>query len=450
MFFERPEAGTRAFLIHIEDQHTSESSLAEFKELALSADLDQVACRVVPLRFPVPATYIGRGKLEEIRSEADDALAELVLINRDITPAQERNLESLFGRRVMGRTGLILDIFSQRARTHEGKLQVELAQLKHASTRLVRGWTHLDRQRGTSGRGQGAFGGLGGAGETQLEVDQRLLQVRMNKINARLEKVRRQRSQNRQARTRADVKTVSLVGYTNAGKSTLFNRLCEAEVYAADQLFATLDPTLRRLQLDGIGSVILSDTVGFISDLPHTLIDAFRATLEEVRRADMLIHVVDASAPDRNEHIHQVNQVLQEIGAGDVKQLMVYNKTDLTTQLTGVDRDHEGLPERVWVSALNDEGMPELVTAIQQMLSEHMLDFDLVLAPAQGAVRARLFELGAVNSESIDGQGNSHLRLHIEEKKLRRLVKNNRHLKGFGEVSSQLSFLKTGTGIAAG
>jgi len=442
LFFERPQAGTSALLIHITDRQSNDTSFAEFQELVLSAQLKQVASCVVSLRYPVPATYMGKGKVEEIRIQADAAGAQMILVNKDITPAQERNLEALFQRRVMGRTGLILEIFSQRARTHEGKLQVELAQLKHASTRLVRGWTHLDRQRGTSGRGQGAFGGLGGAGETQLEVDQRLLQIRMHKINQRLEKVRKQRAQNRNARSRAAVKTVSLVGYTNAGKSTLFNRLCEAQVFAADQLFATLDPTLRRLHLDGIGDVILSDTVGFISDLPHTLIDAFRATLEEVRQADLLLHVVDASTPDPAVHIDQVNDVLEEIGAGDVPQLMVYNKVDITGLSAGIRLNAEGMPGKVSVSALTGEGMDALVEAMGRVLSDQMLDFDLILAPAMGAVRARLFALGAVNAETVDASGNSHLQLHIEEKKLRQLVKDNQHQKGFQAISEQLPFLQ--------
>jgi len=410
-------------LIHVKDQQTSDSSLSEFEELVLSADLCQAGLIEVPLRFPVPATFIGTGKLDGVRQILEECEAELVLINRDISPAQERNLERLLGRRVMGRTGLILEIFSKRARTHEGKLQVELAQLQHASTRLVRGWTHLDRQRGTSGRGQGSFGGLGGAGETQLEVDQRLLQARMHKIRGRLERVRRQRSQNRNARTRADVKTISLVGYTNAGKSTLFNRLCDARVYAADQLFATLDPTLRKLNIGGIGPVILSDTVGFISDLPHTLIEAFHATLEEVRLADLLVHVVDASAVDRLEQIDQVNNVLREIGADQIPQLLVYNKGDLTGDIVSLERDISGKPVRVRLSALTGEGIDELLSAIGSLLSEHMLNLDLVLNPAQGAMRARLFSLGAVNSERVDENGCSHLHLHIEERKLRQLAR---------------------------
>lgn len=428
MFFERPEAGSRALLIVItgalDKLGDAGTAITEFEELVFAADLNKVAATRVSVRCPVPATYLGKGKLDEIKALAETSGAELILINKDISPGQERNLEKILGRRVVGRTGLILEIFARRARTHEGKLQVELAQLSHASTRLVKGWSHLDRQRGTSGRGQGSFAGLGGAGEKQLEADQRLIQVRINRVNRRLEKVRRQGAQNRNSRVKAQVKTVSLVGYTNAGKSTLFNRLCETDVYAANQLFATLDPTLRKLKIEGMGHVILSDTVGFISELPHTLIDAFRATLEEVKQADLLLHVVDASAAGRFEQMQQVNKVLGEIDAEDVKQLIVYNKIDLTHQSSGIERNRQGLPEKVRVSALNSEGLDLVRKAIGELLSTRRMNINLVLKPDQGAVRARLFELGAVRHESVDQAGSFHLQLCVEEKELRKLLKD--------------------------
>lgn len=423
MFFERPDAGSKALLVILADARSAESGVAEFEELASSAGLTKVASLEASLRYPVAATYLGSGKLDEIKKLAGESGAELILINKDLSPGQERNIEEILGRRVIGRTGLILEIFARRAQTHEGKLQVELAQLSHASTRLVKGWTHLDRQKGSSGRGQGSFGGLGGAGEKQLEADQRLIQTRITKVNKRLTKVRKQRTQNRNARTKAEVKTVSLVGYTNAGKSTLFNQLCETDVYAANQLFATLDPSLRRLNIEGMGHVILSDTVGFISDLPHSLIDAFRATLEEVKQADLLLHVVDASAPDSFEQMEQVNRVLKEIDAGDVKQLIVYNKVDLMNQMPGVRRDADGLPEMIRVSALNAEGMDLVQIAIGELLSKHRMNIRIVLRPDQGAVRARFYELGAVQSEQVDETGYFHLQLSVEERELNKLLK---------------------------
>ena len=271
MFFDRPEAGSRALLVHIEQRDSELATSSELKELAESASLQAVGSILSNRRFPHPATFLGQGKVQEIAELIPTVKAELVIIDHELSPSQQRNLETELACRVLDRTGLILEIFSQRARTHEGKLQVELAQLAHASTRLVKGWTHLDRQRGGSGRAGGTSAGLTGTGETQLEVDQRLLAVRTRRITNRLDKVRRQRSQNRRSRKRSDIKTVSLAGYTNAGKSTLFNRLCESEVWEADQLFATLDPTLRRLSIPVIGKIVLSDTVGFIRQLPHSL-----------------------------------------------------------------------------------------------------------------------------------------------------------------------------------
>ncbi|MEX1237342.1 MAG: GTPase HflX, partial [Pseudomonadales bacterium] len=314
-------------------------------------------------------------------------------------------------------------IFAQRARTHEGKLQVELAQLQHASTRLVRGWTHLDRQRGGSGRGQGAAMGVAGAGETQLEADQRMIRARIKQINARLGRVRKQRAQSRRARSRADIKTVSMVGYTNAGKSTLFNRVCEAQVHAADQLFATLDPTLRQLELPVIGKAILTDTVGFIRQLPHGLVDAFRATLEEVTKADLLLHVIDASSPEKDAHLEQVNLVLNEIDAEAVPQLLVFNKIDVLGESPRVDYDENGAPKRVWLSAMTGEGIDLLIIAVSQLLSNHVIETTLSLSPNQGQLRAELFALGAVLGEDTDVDGTINMRLRIEQHRLERIAR---------------------------
>lgn len=420
MFFERPATGTLALLVHIEQE---DSSVEELTELTLSAGLVPVGCVSARRRYPDPRTYIGSGKLAEIHVIADELAAAIILFDQDLTPAQERNLERVLGRRVLSRTGLILDIFAQRARTHEGKLQVELAQLQHASTRLVRGWTHLDRQRGGSGRGQGAAMGVAGAGETQLEADQRMLRARIKQINTRLGRVRKQRAQSRRARSRADVKTVSMVGYTNAGKSTLFNRVCEAHVYAADQLFATLDPTLRQLELPVIGKAILTDTVGFIRQLPHGLVDAFRATLEEVTKADLLLHVIDASSPEKDEHMEQVNLVLAEIEAEAVPQLLVFNKIDLINESPRIDYDEHGAPRRVWLSAMKGGGIDLLIIAISQLLSIHVIETTLSLSPNQGQVRAELFALGAVLGEHTEVDGTINMRLRIEQHRLERITR---------------------------
>ncbi len=419
MFFERPDAGTQTLLVHIEAQ---DATVEELRELAVSAGLNAVSEVTAKKRNPDPKTYIGSGKLEEIRLIADEVGAELILFDQELSPTQERNLEEAFERRVLGRTGLILNIFAQRARTHEGKLQVELAQLQHSSTRLVRGWSHLDRQRGGSGRGQGSSMGVTGTGETQLETDQRLVHTRIKNINQRLIKVRKQRKQNRRGRQKADIRTVSLVGYTNAGKSTLFNALCATDVHAADQLFATLDPTIRQLELPYLGKSILTDTVGFIRQLPHGLIDAFRATLEEVKQADLLLHVVDASSPEKILHHEEVNAVLTEIDADKVPQLLVYNKVDLTDEAPRVDLDEQGEPYRVWVSGLNGEGLELLLSAISARLSSEMTETTLKLPPGQGKFRAQLFELSAVVGESVDDEGRQCLQVRLEANSLRKLI----------------------------
>lgn len=387
----------------------------EFEELVLSAGGDPAAYIMGQREAPHPRTFVGKGKLEEIASEVQVQEAEVVMFNHALSPSQERNLEKELKCRVVDRTGLILDIFAQRARTHEGKLQVELAQLQHMSTRLVRGWTHLERQKGGIG--------LRGPGETQLETDRRLLRARIKSITARLDRVRRQRDQGRRSRQRAQVPTVSLVGYTNAGKSTLFNRLTNAQVYAADQLFATLDPTLRRIELESVGPVILADTVGFIAHLPHRLVEAFKATLEETRNADLLLHIIDAASEEREDNIHQVEDVLAEIDAADIPRLQVFNKIDLLEQVPRIERDAQGRPERVWLSAVTGEGCDLLLTAISELVGEDMVDEELNLTPDQGGLRAALYRLGAVRSENYDDKGHLHLHVRLPRADWNRLTK---------------------------
>ena len=387
----------------------------EFEELVLSAGGDPVAFIMGSRDVPHARTFVGSGKLEEIAAAVAEHEAQIVMFNHSLSPSQERNLERELKCRVLDRTGLILDIFAQRARTHEGKLQVELAQLEHMSTRLVRGWTHLERQKGGIG--------LRGPGETQLETDRRLLRARIKSIQGRLLKVRKQRDQGRRARRRAELPTLSLVGYTNAGKSTLFNRLTDSEVYAADQLFATLDPTLRRLDLDNIGPVVLADTVGFIAHLPHKLVAAFKATLEETLNADLLLHVIDAATEQRDEHIHQVNDVLEEIGARDIPQLQVYNKLDLLEQPARIDRNADGVPQRVWLSAVTGEGVELLLQAVAELVGQDMVSETLDIGPEQGGLRAALYRLGAVAAEDYGDDGVAHLQVRLPRADWNRLMK---------------------------
>ncbi len=425
MFIDRPQAGSKALLVHIQKTDSDLASPEELRELVLSAGLTPVGCLTSARRYPHPSTFIGAGKVDEIKDFISETECSLIVFGDDLTPTQERNLEAAFDRRVLGRTGLILEIFAQRARTHEGKLQVELAQLEHVSSRLVRGWSHLDRQRGGSGRGHGAGAGLGGAGETQLEADQRMIADRMKRVNARLKKVQRQRAHNRRSRNRSDIKTISLAGYTNAGKSTLFNQLCAADVHAEDQLFATLDPTIRQLELPVLGKAILADTVGFIRQLPHTLVDAFRATLEEVSEADLILHVVDAAAPLKAEMISEVNSVLSEIGAEDIPQLMVYNKVDLTTEKPRIEYDHRGIPKRVWVSGLDGSGKELLIKAISERLASNVIETSITIGPEDQRMRARFFDLGAVIAEHAMEDGTTRLDLKIQKSSLEQIVRRN-------------------------
>lgn len=416
MFFERPGGGERAILVHLESQDpASREDPQEFQELARSAGAEVVGFVTVGRHQPSAKFLIGSGKVETLRDLVRQDQAELVIVNHTLTPSQERNLERELECRVLDRTGLILDIFAQRARTHEGKLQVELAQLEHMSTRLVRGWTHLERQKGGIG--------LRGPGETQLETDRRLLRVRIRQIRQRLEKVRGQREQARRGRRRADIPSVSLVGYTNAGKSTLFNALTEADVYAANQLFATLDPTLRRLELADIGPVVLADTVGFIRHLPHKLVESFRATLEESSNADLLLHVIDAHEPERDQQIEQVLAVLAEIGADQLPQLEVCNKIDLLSDVgPHIQRDAAGKPVRVWVSAAQGLGLDLVRQAIAELLGEDLFCGTLRLPQQAGRLRAQLFANGAVQHEAHDEQGACLLEVRLPRVELNRLL----------------------------
>ena len=418
VFFDRPATGTRALLVNAVQDDEAEQ---ELNELAVSAGLLPVSRVRAPRRVPDPRTYVGRGKLGEIAGLVRDCDAGIVLFDVELTPTQERSLEASLKNRVLGRTGLILEIFARRARTHEGHLQVELAQMQHLYSRLVRGWTHLDRQRGGSGRTGGGSMGVAGAGETQLEADQRMVRARISKINSRLDRVRTQRQQSRRSRSRANVSTISLVGYTNAGKSTLFNSVCQSDVHAADQLFATLDPTFRKLQLPVIGEAILADTVGFIRRLPHDLVDAFRATLEEVCQADLLLHVVDASYPDYQQRIQEVDEVLSSIGAGQVPQLLIFNKIDAVALGARIDRNPMGLPGRVWLSAQTGEGVPALLEALSERLGQGVVEGAVWLMPHQGNLRAALYDVGDVLSEQIGEDGSIIMQVRIEQYRLDRL-----------------------------
>jgi GTP-binding protein HflX len=418
LFFERPDGGETAVLVHIDlEAEEDQEDPLEFEELARSAGAVPVQFIKCSRKKPDAGHFVGTGKLDEIAAAVKEHQAELVLFNHSLSPSQERNLEKALQCRVLDRTGLILDIFAQRARSYEGKLQVELAQLEHTVTRLKRGWTHLDRQKGGIG--------LRGAGETQLELDQRMIRQRIKNINKGLVKVRAQREQGRRSRSRADIPTISLVGYTNAGKSSLFNAMAGAETYAADQLFATLDSTLRRIAVPSFGPAILADTVGFISHLPHKLVEAFRATLEETAQADLLLHVIDAANDQHEYFTEQVNEVLAEIDAAQVPCLLVYNKIDLLEEREPMlERDHTGKPVRIWLSARTGAGVPLLMQAIGELLGQDVVERNIALRPDQGRLRARLYARGAVHREDVNADGEVSLAIRLPRADLDRLLQD--------------------------
>ena len=414
--FERPQSGERAVLIHASPNGlTDESEREEFAELAVSAGAVVAAELFASRKRPDPRYFIGKGKLDELRTLIEQNDAELVISCASLRPSQERNLERELKCRVLDRAGLILDIFAQRARSFEGKLQVELAQLRHLSTRLVRGWTHLERQKGGIG--------LRGPGETQLETDRRLVGERIQQLNERLKTVDSRRSMNRRNRMKAEIPTVALVGYTNAGKSTLFNALTDAGVYVKDQLFATLDPTVRRLDLPEGEHVVLADTVGFVRDLPHELVAAFKSTLQEAREADLILHLIDASDPNRWQRVRQVNSVLKQLDADQVPQIRVYNKIDKLDRQPRMTNNSLGEGRAVWLSAVTGDGLPMLKEAIASRLQKKTEHCTMHLEAAQGRQRAKLFELGAVRSEEVLEDGGWTLELQMAEKDLRRFLK---------------------------
>jgi GTP-binding protein HflX len=417
--FDRYQAGERAILVHLDfpDDNTRED-LQEFEMLVNSAGITALNTITGKRATPHPKYFVGTGKVQEVADDVRMFDANIVLFNHSLSPSQEKNIEALCQCRVVDRTTLILDIFAQRARTHEGKLQVELAQLRHMSTRLIRGWTHLERQKGGIG--------LRGPGETQLETDRRLLHERMVNIRKRLGKVEKQRQQGRRARTRAEIPTLSLVGYTNAGKSTLFNQITQAGVYAADQLFATLDPTLRKIEVDDVGRVILADTVGFIRHLPHDLVAAFKATLTETREAELLLHIIDIADERRSENIEQVEEVLKEIEAGDVPQLLICNKIDQLDDVEPrIDRDDQGLPIRVWLSAQQGIGIELLFQALSERLGKKIIKHLLCLPPSAGKLRGQLYQLNCIIGEHYDKQGNCLLDIKLPVREWNKLLKQD-------------------------
>lgn len=424
--FERYRSGDLAALVHLNFQTQSNyDDLKEFLVLVESAGAERVALITGARKVPNPKYFVGQGKADEIRQQLLETKADVLIFNHELTPSQERNLEQFCQCRVVSRSGLILDIFAQRARSYEGKLQVELAQLRYISTRLVRGWTHLERQKGGIG--------LRGPGETQLETDRRLLGARIKQIRKRLDKVSNQRQQSRQARRKAAVPTVSLVGYTNAGKSSLFNALTGASVYSANQLFATLDPTLRRFSLGNNKRVVLADTVGFIRHLPHDLVAAFRATLQETQEADLLLHVIDASDDRKDDYQQQVNQVLTDIGAGETKQILVYNKTDVLNLEPKIVRDAVHRATAVWLSARTGAGLDLLAGVMEEIFIDETVRCCLDLPPEAGRIRAKLFELGAIVQEKSNDHGGWRLEVVMPQREFEAISKHE----GISEYACQ-------------
>ena len=386
-------------LLNIQLSAESSTDTSELSELVAAAGLIVVGEILSKRTAPDSKFYVGKGKAEEVALFVKDNEVQLVICSKDLSPVQQRNLEKLVCCTVIDRTGLILDIFAQRARSFEGKLQVELAQLEHLSSRLVRGWSHLERQKGGIG--------LRGPGETQLETDRRLIGGRIKQIKSRLNKVKKQRFQNGQSRKKALLSTVALVGYTNAGKSTLFNKLTGNSVYCADQLFATLDTTIGSLVINGENPILLSDTVGFVKSLPHNLVEAFAATLDETREAKLLLHIIDASDPARTERIDQVNEVLQSIGASNVPVIEVYNKIDRVSDcVPHVDYKSDLKVQRVWISAEREIGLDLLLDAISEQVNDEKVAERVTLKwESGGKLRAMLYEWGAVTDETLGVEG---------------------------------------------
>ena len=413
--FDREKIGEKATLVFFSKNGLKDSENLEFSELVASAGADIVGHIYTQNRKPNARYFLGKGKLNELHTSIRESDSDLIIFNASLSPSQEKNIEKKLECRVLDRSGLILDIFAQRARSFEGKLQVELAQLRHISTRLIRGWTHLERQKGGIG--------LRGPGETQLETDRRLINNRIRQLKFRLNQVDKRRGMNRQNRLKAGIPTVAIVGYTNAGKSTLFNKLTGAKEFVKDQLFATLDPVMRRLDLKEGGPIILSDTVGFIKELPHELVAAFKATLQEAKEADLILHVIDASDKNRLQRIRQVNNVLKQLDADKVPQIRVYNKIDkLEFKSNKIRLGHQSL-KSVWLSALTGEGLNSILNAISDFISKNVILGCIELTNKQGRQRAKLFEMGAVREENILKDGSWELLLKIKKQDIQRFLK---------------------------
>ncbi len=411
---ERNKKGNRAILVCPTTSHADTERISEFKELALSAGASVQEMMTTARKIPEAKYFFGSGNAQSVADLVVAHEADLVLVDTTLSPVQERNLEKLCGCMVLDRTALILDIFSQRARSYEGKLQVELAQLRHLATRLVRGWTHLERQKGGIG--------MRGPGETQLETDRRLLAIRVKKLKAKLEKVIKQRNQGRNFRKQSGTKMLAFVGYTNAGKSTLFNRMTQAKVYAADQLFATLDPTVRQLPDIQGTQVVVSDTVGFVRDLPHDLVAAFQATLQEAVEADLLIHVIDCSNLEQNEHIYEVNSVLKQINADKIPVIEVFNKIDLAGIEAKVTPNHEGLVTQCWLSAETGTGVELLQKAIEERFNRSHIQKDLLIPADLGKLRALFYQMDAIREDIFNDDNGWALKVELPAEKWKMLA----------------------------